>query len=324
MNNSSSENTFQIFFTATNGTAVIVCLLAAILLFAFNLYPKVVYRLALYQVLAALAFAMVQTLQVVFVNYNVGVCVAMGWLTLFTLWMKLVATFWATFHLFSFVVFHKNLKKLELLYVLTSLIVPAGVAFVPLISDTYGRSPHGLICYIFVQNDSDSTNAFIETLGLWDGPATLVLFIASIAMGVMVMKLTHTVCCRRLRYESIAEGDQFEKAVKQLLPLAAFPVLFFVFVIPVIVLDTYTVQHSTVNKTVLLFTSLFIPLWSMASGVTLIVHVFMTRIQSRRLKHKDMMHLHRSVDATVRPETGSRVNSATSFALPADSIVDEM
>ena len=327
MNNSSSDNSFQILFTATNGASVLVCVVATILLLALHLYTKVVYRLALYQVLAALAFATVQTLQVVFVNYDVHVCVAMGWLTLFTLWTKLVSTCWATFYLFCFAVLHKNLKKLEVLYVVTSLLVPAGVASVPLISDTYGRSPHGLICYIFVQNDSDSANAFIETLGLWDGPATLVLLLASVAMAVMMMKITHS--CWKLKcrsYEPIAEGDQFGKAVKQLLPLAAFPILFFVFVLPVIVLDTYTVQHTTVNKTLLLFASLFISLWSMASGVTLIIHVSLTRIHSRRrtMKHKDLMCLHRSGNATIRPETGSHVNSATSFPLPADSIVDVM
>ena len=144
MNNSSSDNSFQILFTATNGASVLVCVVATILLLALHLYTKVVYRLALYQVLAALAFATVQTLQVVFVNYDVHVCVAMGWLTLCTLWTKLVSTCWATFHLFCFAVLHKNLKKLEVLYVVTSLLVPAGVASVPLISDTYGRSPHGL------------------------------------------------------------------------------------------------------------------------------------------------------------------------------------
>ena len=52
--------------------------------------------------------------------------------------------------------------------------------------------------YIFVQNDSDSANAFIETLGLWDGPATLVLLLASVAMAVMMMKITHS--CWKLKY----------------------------------------------------------------------------------------------------------------------------
>ena len=170
-----------------NGVSVLVCLLAAILLCCLKLYRKLVYRLALYQVLSAMAMASVGAMQVVFINYDESpnmygrVCTALGYLWLYTEWTKLLFTMWVTFHLFCFAVLHKNLKKLEVLYVVTSLLVPALIAIVPLVTHTYGLSPGSNTCYI-----SNTRVGFVERLSLWDGPAMLMLIAASTAMVVMV------------------------------------------------------------------------------------------------------------------------------------------
>ena len=50
-----------------------------------------------------------------------------------------------------------------------------------------------------------------------------VLIAISTAMVVMVIQLARIVCSR-LKYESLGEDDQFLRALKQLLPLAAFPI----------------------------------------------------------------------------------------------------
>ena len=99
---------------ARSATAVLVCLLAAILVIILRLFKKVVYRLALYQVLASLALATNMILQNILLDYNHNYgrqCIAMGWLLLYAEWMKLLFTMWVTFHLFCFAVLHKNLKK---------------------------------------------------------------------------------------------------------------------------------------------------------------------------------------------------------------------
>ena len=75
----------------------------------------------------------------------------------------------------------------------------------------------------------------------------LTLIAASTAMVVMVIKLASQVR-RRSKYEPITDGDQFTKALKQLLPLAAFPMLFFIFEILVFILHVYTFQYSTPNE----------------------------------------------------------------------------
>eukprot|EP00731_Ephydatia_muelleri_P035961 Em0185g1a len=186
----------RLALAVANGVSVLVCLLAAILLCCLKLYKKIVYRLALYQVLSALAMASVgAAMGVVSINSSIihgRVCTAIGFLGVYTEWTKLLFTMWVTFHLFCFAVLHKNLKKLEVLYVVTSLLVPALIAILPLVTHTYGLNSDGNACYIY----ANTSVAFIERLALWDGPAMLMLIAASTAMVVMVTKLTSQVCRR--------------------------------------------------------------------------------------------------------------------------------
>ena len=283
--NSSDANVSSVVdvlvLTVTNSVSVLVCLLAAILVLILKLYKKVVYRLALYQVLASLALATIVLLQVILLDYNYSYgreCIAMGWLLIYADWMKLLFTMWVTFHLFCFAVLHKNLKKLEVLYVVTSLLVPAVIACVPLITRTYGRNPDGAYCSIYVK---DSEVASIERFALWDGPAMVILLAASTAMVVMVIKLTGRVCLRS-KYEPITDGDKFWKALKQLLPLATFPILFFIFEIPVFIFHVYATTSSTPNMALNITRSVFFSLWSMTSGGTLLIHIFVVRCWKKK------------------------------------------
>ena len=272
-------------FAVTNGASVVVCLLAAILILHLKLYKKLVYRLALYQVLSALVMASIGATQTVVINYDESsniygrICTAIGLLQLYTEWMKLLFTMWVTFHLFCFAVLHKNLKKLEVLYVVTSLLVPAVIAFVPLVTHAYGLNSNGNICCIY----ANTSVAFIERLALWDGPALLMLITASAAMVVMVIKLARQVR-QRSKCEPITDGDQFVKALKQLLPLAAFPMLFFIFEIPVFIFHIYTTQHSTPNEGMYIAEVVCFSLWSWSSGTAVIIHISVVRLCRRERK----------------------------------------
>ena len=93
---------------------------------------------------------------------------------------------------------------------------------------------------------------------------------ASAAMVVMVIRLAHRVCWRSTLM-AITDGGQYWRALKQLLPLVAFPILFFIFVLPVVMYDEAIVRTS--DEAQALIPTFLIPLWSMASGVTLIVHI---------------------------------------------------
>ena len=241
--------------------------------------------------LSSLAFATVETLQIIFVNYDEHprvygqVCTAIGWFSFYTRWVKLLFTVWVTSHLFCFAVLHKNLQKLEVLYVVTSLLVPAAIAAVPLTTHSYRLSPYNSYCYI--ENSSSGQVELIENLALWDLPAMVILVVLSIGMVVIVIKLAHRACWRS-KYEPITEGDHdlFQKALNQLLPLAAFPTLFFVCIIPELTLHISLDESHTPVKAFLTIELMFISMWSMASGVTLLIHLCVSRLYAKRQKSR--------------------------------------
>ena len=144
MNYSSNNDYF--LFAATNSLSIPTCLLAAILVLVLKLFKIAVYRLALYQVLAGLAYAVAELSQVTLIKYQTNadeslrICTAIAWFGMYFIWVKLIFTMWVTFHLFCFAVLHKNMKKLEALYVVTSLLVPSVIAIVPLTTESYGIS----------------------------------------------------------------------------------------------------------------------------------------------------------------------------------------
>ena len=211
---------YETLFCTANSVSAFVCLTAAVLVFTLKLHTKVVYRMALYQVLASLAFATAEASQIVFSHSKKGtrdsLCAAIGWLVVYTQSTKLLFTMWMTLHLFCFAVFYKNLKRFEVLYVGTSLLVPAAMSSVPLVTQSYGLNASGR-CYILLPNDTRYI-ATIERLALWDGPAAIILLMASTAVVVMVASLSRRVCLK-LQYEPIGRGGQFRTALIQLLPL---------------------------------------------------------------------------------------------------------
>ena len=263
-------------FTALNGVAGLVCLLVAILVLALKLHKTLVYRLALYQVLSALAFATVEAFQIIFISYDISTvvygqtCNTIGWLSFYTRWAKLLFTMWVTFHLFCFALLQKNLKKLEVLYVVTSLLVPAPIASVPLVTRTYGVSSFHSYCYIYSHNGNPHLLDLTERLVLWDVPAMVILMISSAAMVIIIITIAKRLC-QKMEYEPITKGDTFWKALKELLPLAAFPIFFFIFQVPGLMYDLFSgkVEREAALGTPVMCTSL----WSLSSGVTLIIHL---------------------------------------------------
>ena len=313
--------------SATNSLSVLVCLMAAIFVCRLQLYRQTVYRLALYHVLASLAVALIMVIQNIFIiNYHKDsdvyrpVCIAVAWFALYSEWVKLLFTMWVTFHLFCFGVCHNNLKKLKVVYVVTSLLVPAVIAVVPLSTHTYGLTSSGT-CWITDNNNTNLSSIMTtERFVLWYGSSIVMLLAASTAMVVMVAKLIHSIC-QRLRYGPIPNGDPFIQALKQLLPLAAFPIFFLVFSIPPFVYQIYLVINPSAENEV--FTSVTLvsfSLWGLSSGVTLIVHICATRFYYSYKKTYKYGTIQPDWIKTVGTESKATTHSATSFPLPENSL----
>ena len=341
MNNSSDgpNPPSDIIYEATNLLSLPVCILAVILVLRLKLYRIAVYRLALYQVLASLLVATIQVLEIIFLAFQNNpwpdswreayarrLCIAIAWLQLYSFWLKILFTMWVAFHLFCFAVLHRNMKKLEVMYVITSLLVPALVSCVPLVTHSYGFSRIDG-CYIPMYGMDYTVElkvSVIENFSLLDAPAMAILLGASLAMIIMLIKLSYRVCWR-MKYEPITGGDQFQEALKQVLPLAAFPIFFFIFVIPVLMFDIIHAFGTPKPNRELAFTQdIFITFWSLSSGVAVIVHICLAAYCARlKKKPEQVQTLNSTFGPTVGLEPALSDNSATICSLPNASLADE-
>ena len=325
-----SSNSTAVALSALNGTSVLVCLLAIILVLVLKLHRKIVYRLSLYQVVSGMSYSTVQMLQIMFINYDAssevyrGLCITMGFLTVFTQLVKLHFTMWVTFHLFCFVVVQKNLKRLERLYVVTSLLIPAMIAIVPVATGSYNFL--GVGCFIGGDgNNASDFTANVELFAVFTVPIMLILFAASVAMMAMVICLVIRVSQRR-KQGPITQSDPYWKALKQLLPLSTYPIIIFVLTIPALVFDIYASQNSIVDERILTASAVFVSLWAMVAGIALILHVCV--LYNRKMRDtKNKAATYGSSDAHMIDnvlEPPTIANSCTSFPLPRDSVGDSI
>ena len=203
-------------------------LLTIVLVFKRRLYTRLVYRLATYQVSAGLLISAAAVSQFVMLRGTNGalstLCKAIGFFSIYTLWINLAFTACMTMHLFCYAVYFKNLRTLEMLYVGTSLVLPAAMAAVPLTTDSYGIEG---ICWIRFSTKLNSSGicmshkpGIAEEFALWVGPGLLLLTLESAALVVMVTILARRVCGRK---EAAMIRSQ-RTALVQLLPLAAYPI----------------------------------------------------------------------------------------------------
>ncbi|KAL5502540.1 hypothetical protein EMCRGX_G009336 [Ephydatia muelleri] len=212
-----------------------VCLVALCWLFCLKLYKQFLYRLAAYQVMASLFHASIMLCQFSFLDYNGSrrvqsvSCVAVGYLFLMAALMKVCFGSWITFHLFCFAILLKNMRKLEPLYVISSLLVPITIAFIPLITKSYG--PSGEWCMVQTKKcDKNYEVGDIELIAVWFGPALVLLVLQCIAMLTMIITVYYR--AHRKSGENVFGRDQNNVAFRQLLPLVAYPVLFCILIIP--------------------------------------------------------------------------------------------
>ena len=324
MNNSSFCNGFAlaslIALSSSNAVSVFVCLLAAVLACALKVHKKNVYRLALYQVLASLVYAGSSVCQMFLLYHHasltqndeselVRLYQALAFTIVFASWMKVCFAAWVTFHLFIFAVFHKNMKKLEVLYVVSSLLVPAVLACVPFATHSYGLQ--GSVCWIQSWKDNCPTNisvvGVVEQFALTYGPSMVVLLIVSVAMVVMVV----AILCRSRKYHN----GQNSKALQQLLPLAVYPLLFFVFTIPPYANRLYgtrtNISHSTAYA-LSIMGAVSVASWSFFTGISLIVHILEAKLRAyckKRYTYKHLAYIGVDSEGTAIPTSDTSSTS---------------
>ena len=312
MNNSSSDSCYPglglgFIITATlpiSTVSLLPSLATVIFVCVLKLHKTPVYRMALYQVLSAVEFSVVWITASVYdlvstytganfyESFSVTVQTVFEALLLGSAFIKLMFTVWIVIHLFALAVFHKNLQRLEPLYVVSSLLVPLvvtaallGVNFTPRLQ---------VACVLI----ADIVYTIIFSI----------LVLLSVLIIVMGTILCHRACRRRSL--ALSEYDkQHKKALYEMLPLLLYPILFLIITTPIFATavlnmrtgaDTYTMSIIAYSNIYIVF-SICGPLWSFTTSLLLIFHLCVVghvRIQNlQRIKnalHK--VRLHREAD----------------------------
>ena len=273
----------------------VLFLIAVVLVPALKLHKLLVYRLALYQVISA-KLCLIALALLIFGplsedgNVEIAVCASI-------VSLKLVLTVWITFHLFILSVWHKNLKKLELLYVGSSIIVTAIIFIVTL--ELEKKEENEIDAFYSNGSANSHSNAtfvnylqheFIALISV----ASFLLLISFLFVVVMVV----TLCCRAIKRIGIASVNQkqHKKVLYEMMPLLAYPIMYLILITPIIVLMVMTFFGVNVNRDDIEFYEDFftfgiygspvaVLLWSITCSCALIIHVSIVLCNKKR-KHK--------------------------------------
>ena len=277
-----------VLMSSVGVACVLLCLIAVAMVLILRLYKSIVYRLASYQVCTALLYGVVCGLEIMSFKLvkqtsSYGwFCQATAFLMNFLPWVKLMFTAWISVHLFFFVVFYVNLKRCEVLYVISALVVPLVITTVPFATRSYG--PAGAWCSIQQWKENCPLNiskeGVIEVFVLWYGPASAVLVLNSIAVVVILIVLVKR-ACKKSQGE---KWQQHKEALNQSLPLLAYPITYTLLLVVPLTNRAYGAQsHSgTVDYTLLTLTGTLIPLWGLSAGVAHLVHILVMKRCSRK------------------------------------------
>lgn len=283
--------------------AVLICIIALVMGLMFKLQRFFVHRLAMYQVLAALFFAIVCVLEMPFINYDRNIkiyrplCMVVGFLQEYTIWVKLLMMIFLTFHLFCFAVCYTNFKRLEWVYVTLSIFIPLLFTWVPFIDGVYGQA--GAWCWI--QNwkedcaDNKLPDGEIEEYALLYGPAFVCLTLATLGVVIIVVVLSWRAYCQtNSSYGMSADIDetiplvrdeQQKKALKEILPLVVYPLLFIAFFIPPFAnrIKGAIIKNASISS--FIWSAVTTPCLSLFAGLTFIIHIMVLQCQ-KPLCHK--------------------------------------
>ena len=151
---STQRNILLYVFGGVGIFSTLLCFIALLITCYYRLYKRFVHRLVIYQLFSAIIFSLVCSAQLSFLNYDYNdssmmmkaLCGTVGFLLSVTVGTKFLITFWLTFYLFMFAIFSKDLRRLELLYVITSIGIPLLFDWIPFVNGLYGVA--GAWCWI--------------------------------------------------------------------------------------------------------------------------------------------------------------------------------
>ena len=318
-------------YSGTGMGSAVVCAVAMVMMGVMRLYKHFIYRLAVYQVLGSFLQAFSMGLVLTTLDYDDKLlyyrvaCNLTAFFQQYSMWVKLLFTSWLTFHLFSYVVFFKNLKRLEWLYISSSVLGPLLISWIPFIHHSYGLA--GAWCYIRSWKDDCPTEKYsegiVEQFGLYYGPAALSLLVNIIAIGVMVVvmlwRARKSVQSTELQ-SLVGARDQYVEVLKQTLPLLIYPVIYFTLLLIPLSNRFYMAVSSSNNYGYVFAHAVAHPLMCFFAGLVLIIHMcYVLRWRSRGRPTES----NADYPATFSGITPYTSGAITNYSVPIESDFDE-
>ena len=327
---------------AKSGTGILsltMCLIAVFLVFRLKLYKYFTYRLAMYQILSSLCLSVVEVSFLTLFNYDGDIyqqiaCKTTAFFLEYFVWIKLLFTICLVFHLFCLAVCLKNFQKLEIGYVLFSILFPLLYTWIPFIHNSYGVA--GAWCWIRDWKDDCANENYLEGISeqfaLWYGPVFISLTVSVVAVFIIVVVLAQRMCAHRNpEHECLIENhecNQNKKAIKELLPLLAYPVIFYILTLFPLINRVYSAISSNASFELVLAHSMTEPLYGFCSSWTLIIHILIMR----QLKKKKLVQMKQHpISTKVIDSHGTNIyttytegttNARTKYSIPAESDID--
>ena len=315
--------------------SVLVCLIGIILVVSLKLHRKFVYRLGMYQVIASAFFGFTRALQLIGLFLPDGddrwgdFCKTTGYATVLSSWIKLFLSVWVTVHLFVFSVFLKNLKKLELLYVASSVLLSPVIAAIPLMTNSYGRA--GAWCWITKGErnqcmDRQLDAGEIEQFTVWYGPAFIVLLInaslAIVIMSVAAFRIHFKVWGRNQEMLLQPGSNKSKQALTLLIPLLAYPLFFCILIIIPLVNRLYEAVEHKRSLPLLVATAITIPSMGICAGFAMILHILWMKLCCKPQEPNVKQTVGDRTSASDY-ETTSSFTVVTKHIIPRESEVDK-
>ena len=335
-NNTFTQEQKNHILMALSGTGLvsfIMCVITVSLVFWLRLHKHFIYRLAMYQVISSLFFSIAEILSLTLLNYNGDTfdqisCKIDAFLIEYLLWVKLLFTICLSFHFFGLAVCLKDFRKFELAYVLFSIICPLLFTWIPFIHNSYDIA--GAWCWIRNWKDNCATRHYIEGITeqfvLWYGPLFFFLTITVIGVFIMVAVLAWRACKKNTsnsENEALLmnqQRSQHKKALKELLPLLAYPVLFYVLCLFPLINRIYDAISNNGNYFLAIAQCVTNASWGFFSSLALLAHLFL--IRSQKKNREQAVHTLPSTNDGTIVYTNCSTMYRTRYSIVGESEID--
>ena len=261
---------FAIVAASSGVVSALCCIFVICLIFLLKKHHFFIQRIILYHCLAALSDSFAKVLALQYLRYDPQstdqdtLCAMSGFITLLASWILIVDYSVIAFTLLMTAVFHKNVIKLEPLYVAMIFVLPLTFTWIPFIGNSYGE--HSGQCWIRSINYDDCTEHHlgeIFTNVLWDVPLFSILVILIPTYLFTIAYATRERCCKtteKSRYND-PENEKLKKdLIKDVWRILFFPIGLIFFNFFVLVITVYNAKGTDPPLIVDLLHGAFSPL----------------------------------------------------------------